>query len=280
MKIYNLKSHAKINLTLNVIGKFSNKMHKIESIICFIDLADKIRISESKSNTHRIIFEGKFSKGIPRHNSVLKVLNLLDKNNSLKGKKYTIKIKKNIPQKSGMGGGSMNAATIINFFLKKKFIKFSDAKKIANKVGSDVFLGINNNSKVLFSDNSFKDLKFFFAYYIILLKPNFGCSTKKVYQKNKIFTKKQYFKKKMRINENLITEGKNDLENSAFKIYPNMSPFKNRLLSLKKGEFIRMTGSGSTFVVYFKTKVLAKNAFKIYKKKLNNNNWCFLSKII
>jgi len=82
MKIYNLKSHAKINLTLNVIGKFSNKMHKIESIICFIDLADKIRISESKSNTHRIIFEGKFSKGIPRHNSVLKVLNLLDKNNS------------------------------------------------------------------------------------------------------------------------------------------------------------------------------------------------------
>ena len=32
--------------------------------------------------------------------------------------KFEIKVKKNIPQKSGMGGGSMNAVNILNFFLK------------------------------------------------------------------------------------------------------------------------------------------------------------------
>ena len=121
MKIHKLKSYAKINITLNVVGKFKHvKMHKTESIVSFIQLADIIRISEVKLNRHLISFNGKFSKGIPSKNTVSKVLNLLDEGKYLYGKKYHIKITKNIPQKSGMGGGSMNAATILNFFLKKK----------------------------------------------------------------------------------------------------------------------------------------------------------------
>ena len=39
-------------------------------------------------------------------------MKFMDKENLLKGKKYLIKIKKNIPQKAGLGGGSMNAASI------------------------------------------------------------------------------------------------------------------------------------------------------------------------
>ena len=33
------------------------------------------------------------------------------------------KIIKNIPKQSGMGGGSMNAASLLNFFINKKIIK-------------------------------------------------------------------------------------------------------------------------------------------------------------
>ena len=44
----NLKSHAKINLALNVTGK-NKSLHKIESIISFIDLYDVISIKKTGS---------------------------------------------------------------------------------------------------------------------------------------------------------------------------------------------------------------------------------------
>ena len=56
-----LKSYAKINLALNVTGK-RNSMHKIESIISFIDLHDLISIQNIKSNNHKIFFLWKIFK--------------------------------------------------------------------------------------------------------------------------------------------------------------------------------------------------------------------------
>ena len=67
-----LKSYAKINLALNVTGK-KNSMHKIESIISFVDLHDLIYIKKIKSNNHKISFYGKFSKNIKKENTVHKL---------------------------------------------------------------------------------------------------------------------------------------------------------------------------------------------------------------
>ena len=58
-----IKSFAKINLALNVIGKTSN-LHNIESIIAFISLYDDIFIKEINSKKHKISFTGKFSNNI------------------------------------------------------------------------------------------------------------------------------------------------------------------------------------------------------------------------
>ena len=92
-----LKSHAKINLALNVTGK-KKSMHKIESIVSFIYLHDLISIRKIKSKNHQISFYGKFSKNIKRENTVQKLLDLLDRTNLLKNEKFKISIKKNIPQ--------------------------------------------------------------------------------------------------------------------------------------------------------------------------------------
>ncbi len=197
MRIHKVKSHAKVNLSLNIIKKSAkDNMHKVESIVTFIKLADIIQISETRLDKHNIIFDGKHSKGITNINSISKALSLLDKNNYLRGKKYLIRITKNIPQKSGMGGGSMNAASVLKYFIKKKYINYNQAKKLAKKIDSDTILGINNNLKILYSDNSIKELKKKIRFFVVLLKPKFGCSTKKIYSKNKIFSKKQYLKKK------------------------------------------------------------------------------------
>ena len=109
MSLFKIKSYAKINLALNVTGK-NSKLHKIESLISFIDLYDLIYLKSINNNDHKIYFSGKFSKNIKKINTVSLLLKLLDKKKFLKNQKFEIKIIKNIPQKSGMGGGSMNAA--------------------------------------------------------------------------------------------------------------------------------------------------------------------------
>ena len=181
MNIHKIKSFAKINLALYVIGKLS-KLHKIESIIKFIKLHDLIKVKEINSKNHKISFSGNFSKNITRNNTVNKLFNILDSQKLLKKKKFQIKIKKNIPQESGLGGGSMNAANILNFLLKKKFIKLNQKKilKISSLIGSDVILGIKSNDTILSSKNIIKNFSKNPNFHTLLVKPNFGCSTKKV----------------------------------------------------------------------------------------------------
>ena len=103
-------------------------MHKIESIIAFVSLYDEIYIRRIKSKKHKISFIGKFSENIGKKNTVSKLFELLEKKNLLKNQKFQIKIKKQIPNKAGLGGGSMNAASILKYFLKKKLLKFQKKK--------------------------------------------------------------------------------------------------------------------------------------------------------
>ena len=281
MKVHKLKSNAKININLNITGKsVSKKIHFIESLVVFISLSDLINIQETNYKSHEVIFKGEFYKGITKKNTVIKLLNLLDKKKLLGKKKYKIVIKKNIPQKSGMGGGSMNAATILSFFFKKRLLNLKQVKTYAKKISSDVILGLNNKSKILYSNGNVKEIKRKIKYTVLLIKPFYGCSTKEIFAMNKTFSKKQYFfNKKANINDRMIVQSKNDLEISAFKKYPKLKILKNKLLDNQKAEFVRMTGSGSTLVMYFKSKVSAKKALKMYKRKLNKC-WCILSKII
>jgi len=183
MKTDELKSFAKINLALHVTGKLTN-LHKIESVIKFIDLHDTISIKEINKNKHKVSFIGNFSKNIKKDNTVNKLFDILEKKKILNHKKFQVRIKKNIPQKAGLGGGSMNAATILNFLIKKNFIKINQKKvlQITKLIGSDVILGINPMTAILSSNGKIKKFLKTSKFNILLVRPNFGCSTKKFIQ--------------------------------------------------------------------------------------------------
>ena len=187
---YKIKSHAKINLALNVIGKNST-LHKIESIIAFIDLYDVIKINLSNSNKHNISFHGKFSRNIGSSNTISKLLSILEKKKLIENKKFNINVKKKIPNKAGFGGGSMNAASILRFFAKKKIIKTTqkELKIIASLIGSDVILGLNPINSILTKKNEVKYIKQCKKFHILLVKPNFGCSSKEIYSRVRRFDK-------------------------------------------------------------------------------------------
>ena len=117
MSYSRIKSYAKINLALNITGKTS-KLHKIESVVGFVTLHDVILIKKIQSKKHIISFKGKFSKNIDKKNTISKLFKFLEKKINYKSK-FEIKVNKYIPSKSGLGGGSMNAANILKYLIKK-----------------------------------------------------------------------------------------------------------------------------------------------------------------
>ena len=282
MKFSTIKSYAKINLSINIIKKLTSNFHKIESLVSFIDLHDLIYLRQIKSMKHKVSFSGKFSKGINRKNTITKLLAILDQKNFLKKKKFEIKIIKNIPQKSGMGGGSMNAANLINFFLKKKIFKLNNVelKKLCYLIGSDVILGISSKNTILLSNGKVKRFKKKLGYFVLIVKPSFGCSTSLVYSRVIAFSRPQYNNPNQSLfNKNNLFNSENELEEVAFKIYPILKKIKLFLLNSSNVKFVRMSGSGSSIVAYFNSKRARDMTAKKFKKKFNNY-WCIKSKTI
>ena len=281
MSYSKIKSYAKLNLALNIVGK-TNSLHRIESIISFINLYDLIKIKKIKSKKHLIRFYGKFSKNINKKNTISKLLEILEKKKILKNQKFQIIVHKYIPNKAGLGGGSMNAASILKFLIKKKIIKIKkkEIENISNLIGSDVILGINQKNAIL---NSKKKIAYFDntkKFYALVVKPNFGCSTKEIYAGVKKFNKiiLNQANKKM-FTFNFLKKMNNDLEDVAFLKYPKLKIIKSYLENSLDPVFVRMTGSGSALVAYFQT----KKRCELAKKRLNKNYknyWCIASKTI
>ena len=280
MRIQKVKCYAKINISLNIINKLKSNFHRIKSIISFINLYDLIFIKKIKSNNHKIVFTGKFSKGIKKQNSIGNLLKILDKNNLLKNKKFYIKIIKNIPQESGMAGGSMNASSVINFLVREKFLKATKKKiqTISNLIGSDVILGVNQNNKYINDKYNLIKIVRRTGLNLVITKPNFGCSTKMIYSNLKLNNNVKISEKFTDSSAELV-KLKNDLENPAFKKYPKLKKLKLYLSNLPNVYFVRMTGSASSIIAYLLSKKDALKAQKSIKKNYKNY-WCIISKTI
>ena len=281
MDFRKIKSHAKINLALNITGK-NSYLHKVESIIAFVSLHDEILIRKIKSNKHNILFSGTFSKNIHKNNTISNLLKLLEKKKLLNNTKFEIKINKRIPNKAGLGGGSMNAANVLRYFVKKNIIKTTREEiiKISKLVGSDVPLVLNPNSSILTSNNQIKRFTNCKKIYTLIVKPNFGCSTKEIYSKVKKFNKPNFNRpnKKM-FNFDYLKKMNNSLEPIVLSKYSKLRTIKLYLENLSKPVFVRMTGSGSALVAYYKSKERCENAKKQFNKKYKNY-WCIASKTI
>ena len=63
-KTFKCKAYAKINLFLNVFNKTKDNLHKLKSLVCFINLYDEIVISECKKFSIEI--KGPFKKFIKK----------------------------------------------------------------------------------------------------------------------------------------------------------------------------------------------------------------------
>ena len=84
MKFYKIKSYAKVNISLGVLGKFKSNLHKIESLVSFINLYDEIFVKKINNKDHKIVFYGQFSKGISKKNTISILLKIIENRASMK----------------------------------------------------------------------------------------------------------------------------------------------------------------------------------------------------
>ena len=69
-KTFKSKAYAKINLSLNVYNKTKDNMHNLESLICFINLYDEIKIDQNKRFSIKI--EGPFKNYLKNSDNIIK----------------------------------------------------------------------------------------------------------------------------------------------------------------------------------------------------------------
>jgi len=265
-----LKSFAKINLDLLVNKKLPNGLHNIQSIFCLVNLFDVIHIKKlNKSKQDKICFVGPYSKLIKKkNNSIFKTLKILRKK-KLIFNFYSIKVVKNIPVFAGLGGGTSNAATVMQYVLRKS-IKKEIFDNIADYVSTDLRLffykqGYLTDIKTVIKWNKKYNLNFLIVY------PRVKCSTKKIYSKVRTYTKKKIFLEKKLIDKRIfhkyIKNSKNDLQLIVEKNYPVISELLVNISKKKGCHFSRLTGSGSACFGVFVDKQCLRVALKELRKK-------------
>ena len=287
MKNFKIKSYCKINLSLRVLKKLNNGYHNIMSLITFCDLHDIISISKIGNLKDKISFSGKFKKGInKKKNTITKVLALLRRNQLIENQGFKINVQKNIPHGSGLGGGSSNAAYLLNYFNSKMRLKLNKKKikKLASQIGFDVPINLERQNNFLTGKRGkILRLKQKFRLNLLIVYPNLICSTKKIYKRNKKISLSKlpslsYIKDNKKL-INLLKNENNDLEKAVVKIYPNVKKIIDYIKSQKGCYFSRITGSGSACIGIFSNMKNVIYAQKLIKLKYPKY-WCVVSKTI
>ena len=174
---------AKLNITLQVLGKKNDGMHEIKSHFQLINLFDEMQINKSKALCNSI-----------RTNASIDIEN--DKNlvyQAIKAlSKYVqqdiyceVTIKKNIPIGGGLGGGSSNAAAAligINHLYSLN-LSISELMEIGLELGADVpFFIFGKNAIASGIGNKLHEIKCSKNNFLVL-SPNIHSSTKDMFMK-------------------------------------------------------------------------------------------------
>lgn len=128
---------AKVNLTLEVLGKRPDGYHEIASLVAFADFGDVIALDTSKPAEVRV--SGPFGEGIAGPNLIEVTLRkLTDANPELA--LGAVHLEKRLPVAAGIGGGSADAAAVLRAVRRANpaLANSVDWYALAKSLGADV----------------------------------------------------------------------------------------------------------------------------------------------
>ena len=283
MKNLHIRSFAKINISLNITKKRDDGFHELDSVMLPISLHDSLVISKLVNANDNFVTVDDFSMGTFSYNlatfSIEKLQSIYRFDD-----KFRILIHKVIPIQAGLGGGSSNAAftmKAVNSMLK---LGATDEEliDIAKSLGCDIPFFIKcKPARVQGVGEILTPITVKNNYYVLLVKPEAGCSTKEIYELSdtmdlKVCNIDNVIKALEEGDDALLADNiSNALQEPAIKSVPSIQAIIDELhgFGLK---MVQVTGSGSAVFALSTDKILLKNILK----KLDDKYEVELAKVI
>jgi 4-diphosphocytidyl-2-C-methyl-D-erythritol kinase len=271
-KGFKLLAPAKVNLTLEILGKRVDGYHEIRSLMQPVSLYDTLWV------------EPGFAKSVlrcPEHpelenetNLILAALRLLE-NELGSPLNFSIRLKKRIPLGGGLGGGSSDAAALldaVNHLLGDP-ISRDRLNFLASQIGSDVPFFLNKGAALATGRGEFLQSRPSIpSWWYILIYPGFPVSTAWAYSQVKfpLTERKNPFNILRLKYRGQPVEGLdrlvNDLESVVLPSFPILGTIKEALLHYGCQQAL-MSGSGSTVFGIWEDRNRAAQAFRQIKRQ-------------
>ena len=274
MKSLLLKSYAKINIVLNVKEKQEDGYHQLDMVMLPLVLHDSILLSKVVNAPDNYVTTDDFALGDIQYNLATFAIDTMQKKYNFDSK-FRVFIHKVLPIQAGLGGGSSNAAATmigVNKYLK---LGASDEEliEIGKKLGADVpFFLKNVPARCQGIGEIMTPITVKNNYYVLIVKPNSGCPTKKVFEladtmKLETYDVDAVVKALAEGDDELLEKSiGNALEPAATTVVPEIQIIKNELIA-KGLKIALMSGSGSSVVALSTNKKLIKQVAKDYEDK-------------
>jgi 4-diphosphocytidyl-2-C-methyl-D-erythritol kinase len=242
-------SPAKINLFLQITGKRPDGYHELFSLMCCVDLCDTIFLRfggksiEIESNDPNIPLD----ETNLAHKAAALFFKTLHANDGLK-----ITIEKSIPVAAGLGGGSSNAASVLQALNKRYGCPLSQDRLLAMGLGLGADVPFFIFRRPAFASGIGEILEAYpgrLPYHILLVYPEVKVSTAEVFRNLNL----RLTKCKKKITNPLLKKFGfdaaqhlcNDLETVTASKYPVINSIKKQLLAHGALGAL-MSGSGPT----------------------------------
>lgn len=271
-KIY-MKARAKVNLTLEILGKRPDNYHNLRSIFQKINLYDEIYVE--KTETNDLELNTNIEELNNENNIIYKAyVKIRERYPQITG--VRVNLNKKIPMEAGMAGGSTDCASFLLAMNKLFDLKMNkkEIESIGKSLGADVVPCFYNQALLAEGIGEIiTPINTNYKYYMIIIKPQISCSTKEMFrkidEKGKILQKEN--------SENVIKALKDNnielLSENLYNIFEEVIEEKDVIENIKK-ELIKngakgtlMTGSGSCVFGMFENKEKAKTAYDKLKSK-------------
>ena len=269
-----LRARAKINLTLDVLGKMPDGYHEIKTIMQTVFLSDEVFIRRKEKPEIELQTNLSYLPNDSRNIAVM-AAEAFFAATQLKEKGIYIHITKNIPVAAGLAGGSADGAAVIRGLDALFDTRLSEDTlcKIGAQVGSDVpFCLLGGTALACGRGDILTPLKPAPFFHVVLVKPPFSVSTKKAYADLDNTTISIH----PHTEESVLAIEKGDAKALASRIYNVMEPPVaaarkeigeiRRFLLQSDAAATAMSGSGPTVFGLFNEKEPAGQAAAALKK--------------
>ena len=274
MKSLHIRSFAKINISLNITKKREDGFHEIDSVMLPISLHDSLVVTKSGNAIDNYVTVDDFSIGSFSYNlatfSIEKMQSVYHFND-----KFRVLIHKVIPIQAGLGGGSSNAAftmKAVNQMLKLGASE-DELIELSKPLGCDIPFFIKcKPARVQGVGDVLAPINIKNNYFVLIVKPEMGCSTKEIYKLSdnmdlKVCNIENVVKALEEGNDDLLADNiSNALQEPAISSVPSIKQIIDELQN-NGLKMVQVTGSGSAVFALSTDKKLLKRVFKKLEDK-------------